>query len=1409
MGEAGANPEEAGFRLSPQQARLFSDRTDAVPKLSVTLRLDTPPDPAEVERRWAACIDDLEILRTVCVAPAWSRLPLQMVLDTPLDASLSIERVDTAPKAPDRSDPSMRLADPTAAPPVAVRLLIGPEDSWLQIAGAAHAVDGDSLLLLADRILGPAKDDAPLQYPDIAEWSASLADDPDAAPGLAHWRAAMESASSLSAALGLPGRCGEIWQSIEAPWPTAWSDGGPTPAETVALAQIFATRCADSDPVAVAWRTDGRDLEDLSGAIGPLARWLPIVSRHDLDTPFEAWRAAAEPSISEAVDWQHLMEAGIGDARAPTISVGVHLMSDAVAGVVEWLDPEPGAPPLILRIDPMSRRLTVLVDPLLVEMAQAKLLAGMVTTLADAAAAEPDRPAHELDWLDAQAMAMLLSLGSGADLPTPEALPDAVARQARTRPDHPAIMQGERILTYGALWTRAGEVANTVPGAGNDADRPVAIRLSRGPDAIATMLGAWRSGRPYLPCDPALPQSRIDAMLAVAKPAATVVEMPEEGGAAPPAIGPGDLAYLLFTSGSTGTPKGIDVSHAALAASTAARSLHYGANPDRFLVVSPLGFDSSVAGLYWTLATGGTVHLPTDAEATDAGALARLIRERSITHTLMLPGLYDAVLDAAAPGDLDCLAVVIVAGEACPAPLVDRHRTHLPRTRLENEYGPTEATVWCTAARLDTGSSDDVTIGSAIPGAIVRVVDRWLRPVPPGVPGAICVGGYGLARGYRGQPAETAARFVPDPFAADGSRLFLVGDRGTLTADGHILYQGRSDNQVKLRGFRVELEEIEAHLQVDPAVREAAVALRNDRLTAYIVPRDGHPVAEIERERICAGLPEWMRPHTWVILNGLPRGATGKLDRPALPEPDATIDTAPSRPPRDATESAVARIWADLLKLDRVGIDDDFFRLGGDSLVALRAATRMRQVGLDASPRLLLKHPTIAGLVEVAPRISPVKPDSPSLHATAPMDPVPVTPIQDWLIGRARGIPDRYNQTLRVICREPLDLARLESAFAAVIARHEALRLRFQQGTDGWLQHPGPPVNEPPLLYDLSRVPEPAHAGIEAGAWEALHAGLDPANGRHARLALIRRGAPAPDLLLAVVHHLAIDAASWRIVMADLETAYRALGDSETVSWSGAAGSFTAWASAIRRLPVDRLSSEFWRDQATADASPLPCDRSGAANRERDVGTLSVELAAPATDILSRRAPSAFGSGLDAVLTACLAETLAAWCGDTLIRIDRERHGRNDDLVGQPTHRTVGWFTTIHPVVLRLPKSDHASARRATLDQLASVPDDGFGHGLLDSPDTGGDVLFNFLGRTDLVTPEGALFTIAPGPVGRTRAPDLPRRCMIEIDGEIADGRLRFEWHYSSALHDKTTIDRLARDHLDRISEIAAELEAK
>jgi amino acid adenylation domain-containing protein/non-ribosomal peptide synthase protein (TIGR01720 family) len=1408
----GDDGADAMFRLSPQQAALCQSHPGDMPCLSLVVRLHGLPDQTALAARWQACVGRLEILRTALRTPAWSRLPLQDVADH-VEAALRVEHLPEDALGARLAELDGRMVDPKHVPGVQACLILTPSAARLHLSGGAQVVDGDSLVSLAQHLLMDDPDSAPLQYPDIAEWAAGLADDAEAAAGLTFWQQRLADLRDVPLpALAAARPAGRGWCEVTAPWPARWTATPPTDAEAIALTLILAARWAAAGKATVAVRSHGRDVEDLAGAVGPLARWLPLTADRGLEATFADWRSSAQTLWTATQNWQHLIEAGIGDATVPEIAFGLDLSEHRGDGEIEHLDPEPSAPRVILRMDRRRARFSVMVDRAAHDPMQAQRLARMAATLAEAAFAGAAQSVGTLNWLDDETRGDLIAMGTGPALtPAPERVLDRIARQAAERPEAIAVVQGGVPVTYSALWRRAAAVASTLPrGCGED-ERPVAVRLARGPDALVAMLGAWRAGRSYTVCDPGLPATRLDEMLRVADPVAQVARCPEatpetgteagpQGVAPDLAPHPDDIAYLLFTSGSTGTPKAVAVTHATLAASTAVRTQHYQDDPRCFLVVSPLGFDSSVAGLYWTLATGGAVVLPTEAEAQDAAALADLIQRHAVSHTLMLPGLYDAVLDAARPGNLDSLELVIVAGEHCPASIVARHRARLPQTRLENEYGPTEATVWCTAARLDRGPGDKVTIGSAIPGTCVRVLDPMLRPVPPGVPGEIFIGGAGLARGYLGRPSETALRFVPDPFSDQaGARLYRVGDQGMLTADGRILYQGRIDTQVKIRGHRVELEEVEAHLRTDPRVRAAAVAVRGGRLVAYLVLQGEGAMPPDLQGALAAGLPDWMAPQGWVVLDALPLGATGKLDRAALPDPDQIhIVRETTRAPRDALEHAVVAIWAELLNIEALGIDDNFFQLGGDSLMALRLSTRMRQLGVDASPRLLLKHPTIARLLEMSPRLDPASLRSDLQVPAAPEGAVPLTALQQWLVDRAGGMPARYNQTLRVETDQALNLIALERAFHDVVDRHDALRLRFEQTPQGWRQRAGPARIAPPLLFDLARVPDAARAAIEATAWERLHGALDPENGWNARLAVIRRGGDSGDLLLAVVHHMCIDAASWQVVMEDMDRAYRAALAAEAPHWSGPAGSFTAWIAATLATPPDGAAP------AMAERVGLPVDHPGGSNREGDVACLSVSLDASRTDLLGRRAPGAFGSGLDALLVAALAETLADWSGQSRLHIDRERHGRDPDRTGAPADGIVGWLTEIEPILFEVPPLTTDAERATRLAALIKQVDGAAPAGGQSGANS--EVLFNFLGVTDRSNAGAALFRLAPGPIGRPRDPALPRRCLLEIDAEVTGGQLKLDWHYAASLHDRATIARLAEDHLGRLGAVAETL---
>ncbi len=513
---------------------------------------------------------------------------------------------------------------------------------------------------------------------------------------------------------------------------------------------------------------------------------------------------------------------------------------------------------------------------------------------------------------------------------------------------------------------------------------------------MVALLAVLRSGAAYLPLDPAYPSQRTQQVLADAAPAALVTMAglaAAVAGAAPvvvcldaeaPAIasqpsgppggadpGPDEPAYVIYTSGSTGAPKGVVVTHANLAHSTAARFRFYRDEPARFLLLSSAAFDSSVAGLFWTLSAGGCLVLPVPGTERDARELAALVAGAGVTHLLCVPSLYSALLELAAGGQLDSVRAAIVAGESVPAGLPRRHAERLPRAGLFNEYGVTECSVWSAVHEcLPGGPPGPVPIGRPIGGTALYVLDEELRPVAAGATGELWIGGAGVARGYLRRPGLTASRFRPDPFGGSpGERVYRTGDLARYQPDGNLVLLGRADNQVKLRGFRLELEEVEAAVRACGPVLDAAAALGQDRdggpfLGVHVVPRPGRPVdAAALRDELRARLPEYMVPVAYAQLAGLPRLPNGKVDRNGLP-PLSLADhgfRGSSEAPRDGLQARIAALWAEVLGLPSVGADDNFFDLGGHSLQALYLLS-LTEDAFGVAPPLaaLFDAPTVA-----------------------------------------------------------------------------------------------------------------------------------------------------------------------------------------------------------------------------------------------------------------------------------------------------------------------------------------------------------------------------------------------------------------------------------------------------------------
>lgn len=559
--------------------------------------------------------------------------------------------------------------------------------------------------------------------------------------------------------------------------------------------------------------------------------------------------------------------------------------------------------------------------------------------------------------------------------------------QVERTPNARAVVAQDGEFTYAELDRRSNQLAHYLQSLGIGPERRAGIALPRSAEMIMAALAILKAGGAYVPIDPAYPLQRFKYLaensgVSVLLTHRVVPEgvntqqikvvpleshwskastMPEHAPQLP--VEDANLAYIIYTSGSTGKPKGVMVSHKNVVRSTEARRSHYTMMPERFLVLSSFSFDSSVAGIFWTLAAGGELWLPPEGTQQNIPRIREFVRHGRITHLLALPSLYRPVLLHAGSDGLESLRTVIVAGEACPADLLTEHFRYLPETLLFNEYGPTEASVWCTAHQATpTLQSRSVPIGKPISSADVHILDAQMRPVSPTETGEIYIGGSQVARGYLDRPDITAERFVPDAFSKIlGARLYRTGDIGRHSTDGSIEFLGRADQQVKIRGYRIELGEIEAALREHPEIREAAVAARKDRLVAYVAARDegGIDAADLRRF-LRQRLPEYMTPATYITLDALPVNANGKLDRQALPDPRPAESQNAYAAPRNAMENRLAQIWAELLGVKRVGIHDNFFDLGGDSILGLQMVARTNQAGIRLNLTQIMDRPTIA-----------------------------------------------------------------------------------------------------------------------------------------------------------------------------------------------------------------------------------------------------------------------------------------------------------------------------------------------------------------------------------------------------------------------------------------------------------------
>jgi amino acid adenylation domain-containing protein/non-ribosomal peptide synthase protein (TIGR01720 family) len=1042
------------------------------------------------------------------------------------------------------------------------------------------------------------------------------------------------------------------------------------------------------------------------------------------------------------------------------------------------------------------------------------------------------------------------------------------AAQARRTPDAVALVYAGRSasddrdteqITYRELNARANQLAHHLQTIGVGREVPVGLCFHRSLDLVVGMLGILKAGGAFVPLDPAYPAERLAFMLQDAQAAvlvthrrllaqlpthparvvcldsvwATTVERHAEDAVC--TVRPDNLAYLIYTSGSTGQPKAVQVEHRQLVNTLCASLEQFAFHADDVVpCLAAPAFDIALFELFPPLLSGGRVLVLAQHDLIDLPYLLSVLAHCTVFHAV--PSLMQQIVQAIRARADDRLAyaqlrLVLVGGERVPPALLPMLRQVFARAQLGVLYGPTEATIICTCYRVPrAGVGGRHPLGRPLANVQARLYDRQRQLVPIGVAGELYIGGAGVTRGYLRQEKLTQERYV----VIEGQRWYRTGDQARYGADGVLEFMGRLDEQVKIRGYRIELGEVAAAVCRHPLVRECVVLDREDgpdrrRLVAYVVPTTdeqralpftSHPasLADELRTSLAAWLPDYMIPAAFVPLEALPLLPNGKIDRTALPAP-ASARTAMEpafTAPRTPVEINLAAIWAAVLRRDPVGVHDNFFALGGDSILSIQIVARARQAGLQLTPQQLFQHQTIADLAAVvAPFAAPPAPARPVAG------PLPLSPIQQQFFAHDRPDPQHDTQALLLALRRPVPAAQLAQVVAYLVAHHDALRLRFVQRANGWQAHTAPVGAPAPLArIDLRALPASRQSAVIAASAAALQRSLHLADGPLLRVAYFDAGAAQAGRLLLIIHHLAVDGVSWRILLEDVQTLCAQLARRAAPSLPPKTSAFHHWTERLveyaQSAPVQQEQS-YWLEQRRATSGRLPVDAAGGANTVASARPVAVALSADATRALLQAVPSVYRTQINDVLLTALAQVLTDWVGTPAVLIDLEGHGREDLFADIDLTRTVGWFTTLFPVLLDLGDADGAGdALKAIKEQLRRVPNHGIGYGLLrylradaevaralrELPQA--EISFNYLGQTDQVLAAEGAFGPAHESSGPTQSPRGSRSYLLEVSGIIVDDRLQLAWVYSEQVHHRSTIERLAQAYLAALHALIA-----
>ncbi len=1296
-----------GFTLSPQQARLWKLRkgsSTAAFRAGCVLRPVAPLDAVTLRLALGEAVRRNEILRTGFQQVPGMEVPLQVIGEPP---AASLEEIDLSGCPPDEHDERLdallcAMAGDGEGPLLRAALVALADGQRLLLALPALCADHTGLANLAGEVercyeaalQGDRPGDEPVQYADVASWMNDLLESQD---GVArrYWQS-RDASPARAAALPLdrPVAGGEFSpRRLALPLEPGLAQALPALAHEIGipLSAVLLTgwalvlqRLTGRHTVVVGTAFDGRRHDELVGALGLFTRHLPLSLSVDGGSFSTAARSVAA-HLSEMAEWQESFDWTGPDGEIPFFPFCFEL---AGAGDDGLLSLHAFYDRFELKLAGFAGarglRAEIQYDSSALRREDAIRIGEWLAALLRAAVDRPEAAASSLDFLTTADRERLRELNDTAfDLGPARTLAERFEEQADRTPDQIAAVFGGSTLTYAELERQANRLARRLRSLGVGADCRVALCVERSLEMVVGLLGILKAGGAYVPVDPAYPEARRAFMLEDAK--APVVLTQERFAAELPAgvevvcldrdaagIGaesperfpgqaiPDNLAYVIYTSGSTGRPKGVMISHRAISNRLLWQQRAFPLREDdRVLQKTPNSFDASVWEIFLPLLCGACLVVAEPGGHQDAGYLVRAVAEHGITTLQLVPSLLGVFLEE--PGvreECRTLRRLFCGGEAYPAELARQCLATLD-VEICNLYGPTEVAIDASFHRGPAGPEDTVVpIGRPLDNAALHLLDAAGRRVPPGLAGELFVGGPGLARGYLDRPELTAERFVPDPFAATpGGRLYRTGDRA-LFAEGEVRFLGRIDQQVKVRGFRIEPGEIETVLLQHPAVRGAAVVVRKDvpgdpRLAAYAVPGRGAELAAGElRSFLAARLPEHMVPAAFVILDDLPRLPNGKVDRASLPAPDARADLARTCvAPRTPVEELLAGIWSETLAVERIGVHDNFFELGGHSLVATRVISRVREAcHIELPVRKLFEAPTVAGLAAEVDRAMreggthrpPLRPEPRAGHL-----PLSFGQQRLWFLQQLEPESPAYNVPGVLRLLGPLDREALARSASEIVRRHEALRTTFHavEGEPAQAVHPATPVEIPVAFL--------AEEGLQDWISREASRPFDLAAGPLLRLHLLRL-AEDDHVLFFNLHHAVSDGWSVGVLVRELTALYGAFLRGEAAVLPELPvqyGDFARWQRQWLQGEVLDAQLAYWRQRLAGapEVLNLATDRPRPALQTYRGATCGRRLPAELTASLRRFSRESSATLFTSLLTG--------------FKVLLQRYGAGDDLV--------------------------------------------------------------------------------------------------------------------------------------------------